>query len=148
MVPQFVMAGIVKPLAVRPAEGAPPSDEVRRTRPRREEPLWIAAHLQSLALHAAAPGAYADKHPTVVVEPFGGRLRVAGRNDAAAARGIEAVLELNAAFGFSGALRVLERSPAAEQNWLTGLAATRRRAPPPPGAASRRASVSSLRTGC
>src|SRR5690606_9301016 len=63
-----------------------------------------------------------DRRPTIVVEPVRGRLRVVALNSAARSRGVRAGLDLNAAFAFSGALRVIERSYPAERHLLESLA--------------------------
>jgi protein ImuB len=63
-----------------------------------------------------------DRRPTVVVEAFGGRLKVIALNGAARRRGIQHGFDLSAAFAFSGALRVLERSSRAERTLLEALA--------------------------
>lgn len=107
----------VKPLAFsfgevrRSAEAAPEPESPR-------EQLWIAARHDALALHALDPNAHRDRRPTVVVEPLGGRLRVVALNAAARSRGVYTGLDLNAAFAFSGAIRVLERLPRAELQLL------------------------------
>jgi len=84
-----------------------------------------------LALQAVeAIGAPEDPRPTVVVEPSGGRLRVVALNGAARGRGIRLGLDLGAAFAFSGALRVLERSHRAERSLLEALAVVGQRFTP------------------
>src|SRR5690606_23721298 len=98
----------------------PPGEAERRPR---SEQLWIAVHWPAFALQAVeTAGAYEDRRPTVVVEPSGGRLRVVALNPAARQRGIRRGLDLGAAFAFSGALRVLERSHRAERGLLEALA--------------------------
>ncbi len=97
----------------------------------RSEQLWIAAHWPEWPLQAIDPiGAHDDPRPTVVVEPSGGRLRVVALNGAARRRGIRRGLDLGAAFAFSGALRVLERSHRAERGLLEGLAVVGQRFTP------------------
>ncbi|HEX6992867.1 MAG TPA: DNA polymerase Y family protein [Gammaproteobacteria bacterium] len=84
-----------------------------------------------MALQAVeAVGAPEDPRPTVVVEPSGGRLRVVALNGAARGRGIRRGLDLGAAFAFSGALRVLERSHRAERSLLEALAVVGQRFTP------------------
>src|SRR5690606_14001068 len=102
---------------IRRCADAPPDP------PSRREALWIAAHHPELALDAIDPTARRDRRPTVVVEAHGGQLRVVALNDAARSRGIRPGLDLSAAFAFSGALRVLERSPQAERSLLEDAAA-------------------------
>jgi len=134
-----------KPLALTfgEAQGTPAAADGR---PRIEQ-LWIGVHWPALALQAVetlgddadtrlvteagrsgldaivrAGRLHEDRRPTVVVEPSAGRLRVIAMNDAARRRGIRRGLDLGAAFAFSGALRVLERSHRAERSLLEGLA--------------------------
>src|SRR5690606_27004522 len=102
---------------IRRCADAPPDP------PSRREALWIAAYHPELALDAIDPSARRDPRPTVVVEAHGGRLRVVASNDAARSRGIRPGLDLSAAFAFSGALRVLERSPQAERSLREAAAA-------------------------
>jgi protein ImuB len=107
------------------------------------EPLWLAVWLPGLALqavdHPAADYSAADhesaherarQRPSVVVEPSQGRLCVVAADACARSLGIEPGLNLNAAFAFSGSLRVLERSPRAETVHLETLAAACRRLTP------------------
>jgi protein ImuB len=114
----------VKPLALSFGE-VQRSPGTTPDAPAREEQLWIAVYQSNLSMQAIEPQAAArrDSRPTVVVEPLGGRLRVIALNDAARSRGVRPGLDLNAAFAFSGALRVLERSHSAEQDLLEACAA-------------------------
>lgn len=110
-----------KPLALPPGEARRSAADAER-RPRSRQ-LWIAAHWPALALQAAETvSSREDRRPTVVVEASGGRLRVIALNGAARQRGIRQGLDLGAAFAFSGALRVLERSHRAERRLLEALA--------------------------
>lgn len=99
-----------------------------------EEPLWIAVCLSTLALRAAEGGETSlerlSEQPSVVVESARGRLCVVAADAAARALGIVPGLHLNAAFAFSGSLRVLERSPGAERVHLEALAAACRKLTP------------------
>ncbi|HEX7081943.1 MAG TPA: DNA polymerase Y family protein [Gammaproteobacteria bacterium] len=115
------MAPFAKPIALPPF-GEARASSVDAHPPLRKVQLWIAVHLPDLALRAAQ-AASADARPTIVVEALRGRLRVVALNEAARSRGIGPGLDLSAAFGFSGALRVLERSPQAERVLLEALAA-------------------------
>lgn len=119
----------VKPLAFSFGEVRRSADAPPEAPPRREQ-LWIAAHHPALALHAVDAQAYRDRRPTVVVEPLAGRLRVVASNEAARSRGVRRGLDLNAAFAFSGALRVLERSAHAERSLLEAAAALGQRFTP------------------
>lgn len=112
----------VKPLAFAYGDVRRYAEALPDPSPRREL-LWIAAYHPELALDAIDPSARRDPRPTVVVEAHGGRLRVVASNDAARSRGIRPGLDLSAAFAFSGALRVLERSPQAERSLLEAAAA-------------------------
>jgi protein ImuB len=83
------------------------------------------------ATHAGRPAhGSARVQPSIVVEPSQGRLCVVAADDSARSLGIEPGLNLNAAFAFSGSLRVLERSPRAERVHLEALAAACRRLTP------------------
>ncbi len=89
-----------------------------------EARLWVALRLPELTLRAVTAAAEPRERPVAVVEPRRGRLFVVAADASARELGIEPGLGLGAAFGFSGSLEVLERSPSAEQAHLEALAAS------------------------
>lgn len=88
-------------------------------------PLWLAICLPDLAFQAVDPTLPAEalSQPSVVVDSLQGRLCVVAVNDAARTLGIKPGFNLDAAYAFSGSIRVLERSPRAERVRLEALAA-------------------------
>ncbi|MBL6752593.1 MAG: DNA polymerase Y family protein [Nevskia sp.] len=81
--------------------------------------LWLCIHLPALPLEALAPP---PDSCVAVAEPEGARRRLVAVSAAAAARGVQAGIDVPAALGLAPDLRLLPRNPQAEGQALETVA--------------------------